>query len=214
MMKGIACENGKQLAQEIYDSLKTKHKKYTLRPFNRFDIEKSMWWIIPSKEFPAYRYGKYMVEENPGGTYSVGTHIEKGLENAFDYKPKLMLDKEWIWYDFIQAVANGEISRLLKAIHDKIEDSAEIIIKIDIPDIKRSRKLILNNQHFIDSETGMTIELESIPQWIKEIEGIEWYWVDFYIYFIIPKINQQVEKKWSGYDIVENLLAPFEQWIK
>lgn len=85
-MKGIVCENVKQLAQDIYNALKTVHKDYILRPFNRFEMEKSMWWIIPSKEFPAYCHGKYMVDENLDGTYSVGLHIEKGLEKALEYK--------------------------------------------------------------------------------------------------------------------------------
>jgi hypothetical protein len=48
-MKGVMCENAKELAQRLHKALETKHK----RPFNRFDIEKSMWWIIPSTVYQA-----------------------------------------------------------------------------------------------------------------------------------------------------------------
>lgn len=85
-MKGIMCENAKELAQRLHKTLETKHKRYTLRSFNRFEVEKSMWWIIPSKAYPAYKYGKYMVDEANDDTFLVGIHIEKGLEKALDYK--------------------------------------------------------------------------------------------------------------------------------
>ncbi|QNU39210.1 hypothetical protein IC801_08690 [Geobacillus sp. 44B] len=88
-MKGIMCENAKELAKRLYEALKTKHKRYTLRPFNRFNVEKSMWWIIPSTVYPAYKFGKYMIDENKDGTFSVGVHIEKGLEKSLDYKKSL-----------------------------------------------------------------------------------------------------------------------------
>lgn len=213
-MKGIICENVKQLAQDIYDSLKTVHKEYVLRPFNRFDIEKSMWWIIPSKEFPAYRYGKYMIEENPDGTYSVGLHIEKGLEKALEYKEKLMLDTDWVWHDFISAVEDGEISRTLKEIKEKMDHSIGINVLIDIPKIERSRNVLLKDKGYFDLVNGVEVALENIPQWLNEIDGIEWYWVDFYIHFKIPNSSPRTDGEWTDYEIVESLLAPFEKWIR
>jgi hypothetical protein len=213
-MKGIVYENAKQLAQVIYDTLKMARKEYSLRPFNRFDMEKSMWWIIPSKEFPAYQYGKYMVDENSDGTYSVGLHIEKGFEKAIEYKEKLMLDMNWVWHEFIGAVVDGEISRLLQGIKEKVNPSIEINIVIDIPKIVRSKKILLNDQGFFEDESGVEVAFESIPYWLKGIDGIEWYWVDFYIHFRIPKFSKKTEEKWTDYEIVENLLAPFEKWIR
>lgn len=62
-------QDTKHLAQGVYDCLKTVNNNYTLRPFNRLDMDRSMWWIIPSKEFPAYKYGKYFIYENSDGTY-------------------------------------------------------------------------------------------------------------------------------------------------
>ena len=213
-MKGITCENGMQLAHEIYDSLKTVHKKYTLRPFNRFNVTKSMWWIIPSIEFPAYKFGKYMVEENSDHTFSVGIHIEKGLKQSVDMKEKLMLGDDWIWHDFVKAVEQGEVSQLLIDIAKQSKIPLNIEVKIDIPDIDMSGKITLKGQEFIDVRTEKVIEFENIPKKIREIEGIDWYWTDFFVYFVIPKVNQQTEADWTGFDIVNNLLAPFEQWIK
>ena len=37
-MKGIMCENAKELAQRLHKAFETKHKLYTLRPFNQFEI--------------------------------------------------------------------------------------------------------------------------------------------------------------------------------
>ena len=213
-MKSIACENAKELAQDIHNSLKTIHKDFTLRPFNRFDMERSMWWIIPSKEFPAYKYGKYMVEENSDGTFSVGLHIEKGFEKALEYKEKLMLDSDWVWHDFLGAVEDGEISRLLQSISERVGRSVEINVLVDVPKIERRRKVSLIDQGYVDNESGDSVVLESLPHWIREIEGIEWYWVDFYIHLCIPKISNQSKDKWTDYDIVGKLLAPLEKWIR
>jgi len=30
----------------------------TPRPFNRFDPDVSLWWLVPSTEWPAFKYGK------------------------------------------------------------------------------------------------------------------------------------------------------------
>lgn len=76
-----------------------------------------MWWIIPSTDFPSYKFGKYFICDNKDGTFSVGFHIEKGLEKAVDYKRELMLDDSWIWHDFIEALGNGDIEDVLRGIY-------------------------------------------------------------------------------------------------
>jgi hypothetical protein len=134
-MKGIICENAKELARKLHGALKTKHKRYTLRPFNRFDSERSMWWVIPSTAYPAYKFGKYIIYENKDGTFFVGVHIEKGLEKSFDNKKALMMDHTWAWHEFIEAVKSGEIEDILLAIHQKMKDAVQISVLVDIPEL-------------------------------------------------------------------------------
>jgi hypothetical protein len=145
-MEGIKCENAKELAQRLHSTLKTKHKQYVLRPFNRFDVEKSMWWIIPSTAFPAYQFGKYIVDENKDGTFSVGIHIEKGLQQPFGNRKELILNDNWVWHDFIKAVEQGEVDNILRNIYESQNDYMQINVTVDIPGAKeRINPRILDN---------------------------------------------------------------------
>lgn len=172
-MKGLNCENAKELAQRLHDCLKTKHKNYILRPFNRFDVEKSMWWIVPSKVFPAYRFGKYMIDESEDGTFSVGIHIEKGLEHAVDYKKNLILDDEWVWHEFIQAVGNGKVEEILLSISDRMKDAVEISILVCIPKAEEKLSYSLENGRFINQATKEVEDIKLIPSWINNFPQIE-----------------------------------------
>ena len=214
MIEGIVCGSVKQLSNEIYELLKTKHKKYTLRPFNRFNAEKSMWWIIPSTEFPAYKFGKFMIDENPNGTYSLGIHIEKGFQKSIDSKEKEMLEEGWIWHEFMSAIEQGEIDKILKEIDKKYGYSLEILISIDIPEMNTGALITLSDSEFIDKQTGNKVSVEQLPKKIKNIDGIEWFWVDLFVYFGIKKVTNETEAKWTTNSIVEDLLVPFEKWIK
>lgn len=125
-----------------------------------------------------------------------------------------MLDKDWVWHDFMNAIEDGEISSLLKGIKEKVGNSVEINILIDIPKINKSREITLKDQAFSDLESGATVILESLPQWLRNIEDIEWYWIDIYLQFRIKKIPPQTGGEWTDYEIVEQLLVPFEKWVR
>ncbi|OQO98418.1 hypothetical protein BSK33_17465 [Geobacillus sp. 44B] len=213
-MKGIMCENAKELAKRLYEALKTKHKRYTLRPFNRFNVEKSMWWIIPSTVYPAYKFGKYMIDENKDGTFSVGVHIEKGLEKSLDYKKALMMDNTWVWHEFIEAVKSGEVEEILLNIHEKMRDAVQIEILVDVPESNKQLNYKLQDGRFINQDKRKVEDIKLIPDWINNFPQIDWFWVDFYITFTFRKLNEPSKDEITEYEIVRDLLEPFEGWIK
>lgn len=114
----------------------------------------------------------------------------------------------------MNAIEVGEISSLLKGKKEKVGNSVEINILIDIPKINKSREITLKDQAFSDLESGATVILESLPQWLRNIEDIEWYWIDIYLQFRIKKIPPQIGGEWTDYEIVEQLLVPFEKWVR
>ncbi|WP_047154564.1 hypothetical protein [Aneurinibacillus tyrosinisolvens] len=153
-MKGFAYENSHELTKSIHECLKTQHKRFTLRPFNRYDHKKSMWWLIPSTEYPAYRFGKYFVCENGDGTYSVGLHVEKGLEKAVEYKRELMLDDTWTWHDFTKALEKGDIETILFDINRAMKGEVGVEICVDSPDLKETWEYELQGERFVDRTGG------------------------------------------------------------
>lgn len=51
----------------------------TARPFNRFEPADSIWWLVPSAEWPAFQYNKIFVNPEKGADkYEVGLYLEKG----------------------------------------------------------------------------------------------------------------------------------------
>lgn len=51
----------------------------TARPFNRFEPADSIWWLVPSAEWPAFQYNKIFVNPAKGADkYEVGLYLEKG----------------------------------------------------------------------------------------------------------------------------------------
>jgi len=214
-MYGIKFENAKELAERLQETLKSSNKKYTIRPFNRFNVEKSLWWLVPSKVFPAYRFGKYMVDENKDGTFSVGVHIEKGVGKAIDYKKDLMLDDTWVWHEFIKTIEQGEVENILRHINQSYKKNIQINVRVDIPKADEQLNLILQDGHWKNQSTQESVQLMTIPNWIENFPQIEWFWVDFYITFSFRKVNGESEQEEiSDYEIVRDLLEPFEQWIK
>lgn len=51
----------------------------TARPFNRFEPADSIWWLVPSAEWPAFQYNKIFVNPAKGADkYEVRLYLEKG----------------------------------------------------------------------------------------------------------------------------------------
>jgi len=96
------------------------------RPFNRFNTDKTIWWLIPSNEWPAYKYGKIFcdLQKDPNFPQKeklyCGFYIEKGLgeitRNIF--RSSLIMDNSWLWSDFCEDCQSYQISPSL--FQDKI----------------------------------------------------------------------------------------------
>lgn len=217
-MKGIRAENARELAVMINESLKTKEQHYTLRPFNRFNTERSMWWIVPSIDYPAYRFGKFFVDE-VGGKFEVGLHIEKGLTQSIERNSQLMLDDTWAWHVFVDALATGEIGYRLAMIQKSVGNNIEIAIHVDIPKLieagdERGKRIVeLKQGQWWDEPRKEYTNLKTLLDWISSIEGIGWHWVDVFVTFTLAKFAETEQDAWSGYDIVRRLFEPLEEWV-
>jgi hypothetical protein len=119
----------------INEFLTTKERRYTLRPFNRFDTERSLWWIVPSTHYPAFKFGKFFVDEDENGDFQVGLHIEKGLAHSIEKNPEIMMDDTWTWHRFIEDVASGQVEEQLREVQKGIGNDAGITVRFENPDL-------------------------------------------------------------------------------
>jgi len=48
----------RSLAHSLVDALQDRTHRLTPRPYNQHKPGDSLWWLVPSTEWPAYRHGK------------------------------------------------------------------------------------------------------------------------------------------------------------
>ncbi|WFD09025.1 hypothetical protein [Tepidibacter hydrothermalis] len=220
-MKGVKFKNSQEFAREMYNAIRSKHKRYTLRPQNRFSNETSSWWLIPSTDLNGFKYGKYIFDDKHykcDDAYckkiTTGIYIEKGVKCSQDSNK--IMNEDWVWNEFINALENGDIEDILHKIVRKIEKDIEHIdirIKVDIQD-KDSIEIVYNNKFFINKETGKRVKIKELKEDIENTPSIDWLWADFYILFSFNKITKEDENYFDEIYIRDFLLEPFEKWIK
>ena len=82
------------------------------RPWNRFDPYQSQWYLVPSADWPAYRYGKFWFGRSAGGNrLSCSYYVEKGLDPAlsavFPKGRKFIMGKNWLWHHVVSDIESG-----------------------------------------------------------------------------------------------------------
>ena len=108
---------------------------FTLRPWNRFNPENSLWWLVPSKEWPAYKNAKVAIFKNQNSEdFNIGCHLEKGIASGVDpflnekksdvYRTK----KDWIWHLLIQDIKNGTFNDKLSELSNTLKSPLRIIV--------------------------------------------------------------------------------------
>jgi hypothetical protein len=90
--------------------------KLTPRPYNRFAPDETIWWLVPSSDWPAFKFGKLFFEPRadrmPGGSPEsiyVGFYVEKGLSPVTGnvYPRSWIMDEEWFWGEFLGQLGSG-----------------------------------------------------------------------------------------------------------
>ena len=118
---------------KIFQASKSENKLFAL-PFNRFDPEKSIWWLSPSSANPAYKYGKFGFIPYENNEILVGLYVEKGL--GADYcsiagskaANRMVMDKDWLWHDFIRELGSDQLLSILNEIGSNTLNNPEIHI--------------------------------------------------------------------------------------
>ena len=90
--------------------------KLTPRPYNRFTPDDTIWWLVPSSEWPAYRFGKLFFEPRverilgrSSGSIYFGFYVEKGLSPVVGqiYPPTWVMHADWFWTEFLDRLHSG-----------------------------------------------------------------------------------------------------------
>lgn len=89
--------------------------KMTARPFNRHEPAQTIWWLVPTTEWPAFKFGKYFFDNRPSklpagekGFYC-GYYVEKGVIGlaAELSRSYYRMDNDWKWNSFYNNMASN-----------------------------------------------------------------------------------------------------------
>lgn len=209
--------NVRKAALEIYESINSpKGKKFSARPYNRYAPENSLWWLIPSTDWPAYKYGKVTISEEQKGELFFGINIEKaiGREAAACYQSKkaqkIIMDSQWCWYDFFKSLEEGEIASAMDTIQENTNGlplhfslSGHIIDDPALFDPYSGHAYgdqvvwhyeggDLNNliqpRNFFYSLKAVE-KINDLAEAINQIRELHWLWIDFYAGVILENRN-------------------------
>lgn len=130
--------NIQEMARAVRESAELMEgREYSARPWNRFDPENSEWWIVPSADWPAYRYGKgvFKPSERLPNWVLCGLYVEKGFDRIVaDAYPELIgrghiMDEYWTWTTFLEGLADGTIARAAQIVAK--ETNRPAILEVD-----------------------------------------------------------------------------------
>lgn len=115
---------------------RTEGRHFSPRPWNRFEPKDTTWWLVPSTDWPAYRYGKGMLQPTRyfPGKIMCSLYIEKGFgATVGTLYPQLIgegaiLDGRWTWFHFLRGCVDGSVLEAAKRVD--AESESELIVWI------------------------------------------------------------------------------------
>jgi hypothetical protein len=112
--------------------------RLTALPYNRFDRTTSTWWLSPSRDNPAYKYGKiaFVTKDFPAGHIFIGLYVEKGVGpsawaafSGGQRARRCIMDDTWLWHRFVRALETGVFEQLARQVQAEAE--SELLIALD-----------------------------------------------------------------------------------
>ena len=127
----MVVNSARELAYGLNDRLKLC---LTPRPWNLYSPADTFWWLVPSSDWPAYRYGKLafsLAKDAPRkdllgvndaaievDTIFAGFNVEKGygsvaavVNPALKRKPSQIIDPHWLWFGLIHGSGPARFAR-------------------------------------------------------------------------------------------------------
>lgn len=109
--------NAEQAAHDLRDAT----IELVARPYSYYDPEDTIWWMVPSSEWPAYRFAKlFFVAEGEAPVLYSGLYVEKGLSpmvaETYHKRSAFAMGDGWAWPGFCDDLRNGAVSRAISRV--------------------------------------------------------------------------------------------------
>lgn len=224
----------KQIAHKIQSYYDYENTDFVVRPYNRFDSEKTTWWIVPSKEWPAYKFAKFIISEEDKKIY-FGLNVEKGYDEnlGIGIAQKYNLKSDWSWHDFKGDIVSGKIDSIVSDINQEFDKKVKFRLLVGTlnsqsndPEVEKHSNEIsfeIKNNTVInfDQDLDLGNELSDINQVnnIKELYqlleskiNLDFLWLDFYIAVSYDK--KKIFENKINFDEIHHIIKNFDYLFK
>ncbi len=133
--------NPQSAANHVLDEIKALHAlggRLTARPFNRYDPTHTMWWLVASTEWPAYRFAKIFFDPRRDHRHiHCGIHLEKGIgravASAYPKARSWILRDDWAWHRLGSDMKQGKVEQAVQAVAKASGEPVRIILDASYP---------------------------------------------------------------------------------
>ena len=184
------------LAKLLRDQIKIAHPQQQIgaRPWNRFKPNQSLWWIIPSTAWPAYRHGKFFLTqdrtdlENPSfwdpSRLFLGLHVESGLSRdvASVYTKwragnddSLVRSSDWLWGSFLADLEEGAVAEAARMVHRTTGVTVSVVVETSYPSgdgSDRGKWELLGHMNFNCDGYRLSPKPCTQPKYIPELKDV------------------------------------------
>lgn len=128
-----------------------------------YEPETSLWWLVPSNEWPAYKFGKLYFNwgDVDRKRLWVGFHTEKGLDAsvASVYKSakgsRLIMRDDWHWFYMFRRIADDQFAHVVR----------DVSSQLDVPLLLRLSGGYVEDPTDFDPYTSLLKRDEYVLQW-------------------------------------------------
>jgi hypothetical protein len=129
-------DSPRDIAYEINNQLRLG---MTPRPWQMYEPAETLWWLVPSTDWPAYRHGKFifsLAKDSPrkalvglndslieANKIFAGLNVEKGyghvateVDTTLKRKTAQIIDSDWLWFTLVEGNGPARFSKLLAAV--------------------------------------------------------------------------------------------------
>jgi hypothetical protein len=199
-------------------------------PRSRFYPESSMWWVVPGKENPAYRYGKLYFDgdELDASTLLCGLHVEKGFGPGVPGPRGHAMDRRWTWNAFFPALG-GQVDAQLADLERQAGEAPHVrllagleaegapshylrftwnsgTLQVQTPPADR--------RGFLGPLAGVT-DLGALREGIAALNELNWHWINVFVGCSVRKNGDPASRETFDASLLwERLLRCWQAWFR
>ena len=207
----------------------------TLRPYNYTAPKFTEWWLIPSTDWPAFRYSKLCFGKSNSELMFTGFWVEKGMGNqlADMVKSNEIMERNWYWHELLEQGKAGALDKPLRAVQQRSglpvsvclslyefnhvrdpetgEDHPDDQLELVVGDIDLTFETVTEAANVLAPLNG-AVTLTDLIARIADLGDLSWYWINFWV-VIRVKYSQDGTGDWDAADIWHNALEPWLPWV-